>query len=173
MTATLAFSPELIEWARRTYWDFTPSNEAGGATFWSVPDGETRYDVSAAPSGWLEVVRLGRYGERSAEFSVSEVKVAEHYFWGEFGKDVRESLSLPRLKFPRDKQDVAPGYSIKEQGELLELVDSLGNAVARSGTGVLEVMRFAQLSHFLSASLEDIKASFLSQDGSPLLALHG
>ncbi|ADG99274.1 conserved hypothetical protein [Segniliparus rotundus DSM 44985] len=169
---TIVFDPDLIEWARRTSWDFTPSDGSGEAVFWSVPEGETRYGIKTAPHGWFEVAKTSRDGERHVEFLAAATDTVARYFWGEFGKDVRNKAELPRLSFPKNEQDISPGYSLSRRGEALELIGPHQNILARGEAGILDVMRFVQLSHLLNSSVQEIKASFLNPQGGPLFELY-
>lgn len=92
--------------------------------------------------------------------------VTERYLYGLFGGSVRRN-DLPMLKAPFERHELRGGYSIDKQSfaghERHVLRERSGSYVA-----VAALDRLVTLSHYLGATIEDIKTSFQAPDGKPL-----
>ena len=167
---TPKISEDLQEWARRASYDLTPSDASGAALFWSVPGGETRLYIRETSDGSNVLTRSERGGAEQFVLSAPTLCPIERYLWGLFGADIRSVLGLPRIDIPSEITDLAQGYELSELGaasqRTLRRADGEAVAVARGRT--LSVWTLVELSRLLSASVEDLKASYEDSSGRPL-----
>ncbi|GAB4965639.1 hypothetical protein MAHJHV53_05850 [Mycobacterium avium subsp. hominissuis] len=87
-----------------------------------------------------------------------------------FADDIREDLDLPLLELGWNKEDLANGFQLSGMVRgyrTLRRAD--GGPVAAAPDETLSLLVLVPLSHFLRWSLTDLKRSFLSPEGKPLL----
>lgn len=108
-------------------------------------------------------------GPENFNFAGRSMGVTERYLYGLFGGSVRRN-DLPMLKAPFERHELRGGYSIDKQSfaghERHVLRDRSGSYVA-----VAALDRLVTLSHYLGATIEDIKTSFQAPDGKPLFCI--
>ena len=172
MTTAPTFSADLLQWARRAGYALTPSDSSGAAILWSDPGGETRYYTRQGDDGWLMLTRASRGGGEQFTLRASSMGVLERYLFGVLGDVIRDDEGLPILRSPWAESDVAVGYNlspISEDGFMtLRRADSTALAVAQGKTtGLLELV---PLSQYLRLNISELKDSFLSEDGAPLMS---
>jgi hypothetical protein len=167
---TLQISPELETWARQAKYELTPSDSSGAAIFWSAPGGESRFYIREGEDGWVTLRRSERGGAEHFVLAASTKTAIERYLYGVFGADVRSLLGLSRIEIPSEVSELAPGYTLSDvdADDRRQLIDADGEAVAVARERTLSVWTLVELSHYLSASAEDIKSSYEDPSGEPL-----
>lgn len=101
---------------------------------------------------------------------VAEVDVLEHYLVGHFADDIREDLDLPLLEQPWRSADLADGYDLTAAERGYRTLRRVGGVpVAAAPDDSLSLLALVPLSHYLGWSIRDLKQSFLSPAGSPLM----
>jgi hypothetical protein len=144
VTDRLEVSPRLAEWARSGGWGVSEA-EDGRPMFWKE-GGQLRYFIGRTDDGWF-VITQGVRGE------------------------------LPDVRRPIDWDDMAPGFAVETRTfggveNRMALVDSAGAVVAISSSDpVTASFDLAPLSVYVSATVDDIVASFLDPEGKPLFSI--
>jgi hypothetical protein len=169
-----AMSERLIEWANRAGMSYSVFESTAAACF-SSGGGEDRYYIrqSTTDLGWYVVTKASRNDDEWVVFEASELVAVEKYFWATFGADIRAMQRLPRLEFPTDAKDVAPGYSIElpEDGKPV-LVDASDKPVVRAGgSDITDIFLLVEISYCLSASPSDLEHSFVDPQGRPMFPI--
>jgi hypothetical protein len=177
MTDSIEISPRLEEWAALADYMLTPASRThdGRALFWSA-GGETRLYIGTNRHGWLIITDSFRMGSEKFKFAALSRTTIERYFFGRFGEYIRSMRNLPRVHIPGAKEEISAGFRIEttlfEGVERFALTDSDGSLVAIiSGGALMATVELVSLSLYLSATIDDITASFLDPDGGPLFAL--
>lgn len=167
----------MEEWATLAGYTLTPgaSTADGRAMFWSA-GGEVRYFIGASDNGWFVLTDSDRLGPEHFKLAADSMITMEKYLFGKFGAFIRDKRNLPRIEIPIAKEDVATGFSIDyrpyEDGQRTALVGPNGSILAFSSADlVYGTMELVGLSIYLTASIDDITAAFLSPDGRPLFSL--
>lgn len=87
-----------------------------------------------------------------------------------FADDIREDLDLPFLDLRDTISDLAAGYRLSDMERgYRTLTRSDGQPVAAAPDPALSLMALVPLSNFLGWSIADLKRSFLSPAGAPLI----
>lgn len=174
MTGGIEVSRQLQEWAALAGYALTPAAVAqdGRALFWSA-GGEVRLYLGSRDDGWFVVTRSDRMGDEYFKFAAPSMSVIEKYFYGNFGQAIRSSRDLPIIPMPKSEDEVSQGFSIEtrqfDDVERFALVAPDGSVVGISSGGkLLASALLVELSLYLTATIEDIMASFLDPDGKPL-----
>jgi len=177
MTTSINISSRLEEWATLAGYTLTPGSSTadGRAMFWSA-GGEVRYFIGSSDNGWLVMTDSDRLGPEHFKLAVDSMTTMEKYLFGKFGAFIRSKRNLPRIEIPIAKEDVATGFSIGyrpyEDRERMTLVGPSGSTLAFSSADLLYgTMELVGLSIYLTATIDDITAAFLSPDGGPLFSL--
>ncbi|UGT93414.1 TNT antitoxin family protein [Mycobacterium ostraviense] len=170
MTNGVDLTPDLQAWGRRAGLDMVQGSQTndGRTVIWSNV-GEVRYFISNV-EGWYVITCSDRLGPEAYEFAAESMPVIEKYLYGVFGASVRSSAGLPYIRAPFHRDELRPGYSIGKRDfagrERHTLIDHTGKVVA-----ITAVDRLVELSHYLDATIDLIKNSYLAADGKPLFTL--
>lgn len=162
-------SSDLEAWIRLGGMDITKGSQRddGRTVIWTGA-GETRYFIHAT-DGWYVVTSSDRMGPESYEFAAGSMAVVEKYLYVAFGQSVRGD-DLPYIRVPFQRNELRPGYGVGARDfagrERHTLLDSNGKTVA-----ITAIDRLVELSHYLNASVDEIKASYLAPDGKPLFTV--
>jgi Immunity protein 61 len=162
-------TPDLQAWLRLAGLDMIQGSQTDDhrTVIWNK-GGESRYFIGVV-DGWYIITSSDRMGPETYSFAAESMPVIEKYLYGQFGGSVR-SDDLPYIKAPFQRDELRPGYSIGKQvfagRERHTLIDRTGKVVA-----IAAVDRLVELSHFLDASVDVIKSSYLALDGKPLFTL--
>ena len=167
MSAVL-LSPGCVGWARAAGYTYADEDDDVVLRSDAAP---TCYFIRRRGSDRLELTTQSEGDAEQPALFVSGVEVLERYLLGMFGDDIREDLGLPELDLPWGAADLAKGY---------ELSDNMVRGyrtLSRTGVGpvaaapdpTLSLLALVPLSHFLGYDVADLKRSFLSLDGDPLL----
>jgi hypothetical protein len=90
-----------------------------------------------------------------------------------FADDIREDLDLPLLDLPWGRGDLADGFELTDMVRgYRTLKRSGGGPIAAAPDPMLSLIALMPLSHYLGWAIADLKRSFLSPAGAPLLR-HG
>jgi hypothetical protein len=177
MTQVLSVSEAIVEWAEIAGFKTKQGTEtADGRVEFTAGLGEYRKLVGIEGDSWIIVNDSDRLGPEYVVFAASELEATERYLLDTFGRTIRSRRKLPRIPLPMTAEGVADGFELEPRDlrgeERLALVDSDARVVAFSrGDPTIAVFELVRLSHLMSASVEDIKASFLDPNGSPLFSL--
>jgi hypothetical protein len=101
---------------------------------------------------------------------VAAIEVLQRYLIGLFADDIREDLDLPMLDQPWQADDLAAGYELTEMVRGYRTLRRVsGEPIAAAPDPTLSMLALVPLSHYLGWSIPDLKRSFLSYDGAPLM----
>jgi hypothetical protein len=166
--SVIALPDKLIEWARRA--GFATTTENDSTVFWSDPGGEIRLRVGKSGAEFC-VWRADRAANEALVLSAPMFETVETYLWRFFGTSIRSKARLTRLRVPTEADDVAAGYTIDiDDDGGVQLSNSQRNLVAKAFGGSAGVMTLVPLSYLLGERVDDIKGSFESPTGEPLLS---
>jgi hypothetical protein len=176
MTRELDLSDELAAWAETASYSVTPGTQRDdGRTSLSGNLGEFRLFVGYDTNGWVAVTRSERMEEEHFVLATPTVEVAEKYLLGYLGRVIRNIHRLPRLRLPAGESMIADGFTLTHAifggGDRYALADSNGTIAVSSTDRVTATMELVRLSYYLLLSFEDLRASYLNLDGSPLTSL--
>jgi immunity protein 61 of polymorphic toxin system len=102
---------------------------------------------------------------------VAQLEVLERYLFGLFADDIREDLELPFLDLPYGAIDLAAGFELTDMVRgYRTLTRTGGDPVAAAPDPALSLLALVPLSHFHEWSVRDLRRSFLSPHGRPLIA---
>lgn len=169
MTGSVDLTPDLQTWLRLAGLDMIQGSQTndGRTIIWNK-GGEVRNFISMI-DGWYVITSSDRMGPDTYELAAESMHVMEKYLYGEFGSVVRGD-DLPSIRAPFERDELRPGYDIGTQEfagrERHTLIDRGGSVVA-----IAAVDRLIELSHYLDASVDTIKNSYLAADGKPLFSL--
>lgn len=178
MTDVIRISHTLEQWGALAGYSLTPASSAhdGRALFWSA-GGEVRLFVGSRDDGWFMITRSERLGEEHFKFAAPSMSVIEKHLMGSFGQSIRTRRDLPVIPMPKSVDELSAGFSIETRQfdgvERLALVAPDGSVVGISGGGkLLASALLIELSIYLTATIEDIMASFLDPEGKPLFKVN-
>jgi hypothetical protein len=101
---------------------------------------------------------------------VAAIEVLQRYLIGLFADDIRADLDLPMLDQPWQADDLAAGYELTEMVRGYRTLRRVsGEPIAAAPDPTLSMLALVPLSHYLGWSIPDLKRSFLSYDGAPLM----
>jgi hypothetical protein len=177
MIGQVEIPPQLEQWGKLAGYILTPASRAhdGRALFWSA-GGEVQLYIGTNRHGWLIITDSFRMGPEKFKFAALSRITIERYFFGRFGEYIRSMRNLPRVHIPGAKEELSAGFTIEttlfEGVERFALIDSDRSLVAIiSGGALMATVELVSLSLYLSATIDDITASFLDPDGGPLFTL--
>lgn len=159
---------EITEWAQWAGFSFTHDSDA--LVLYSE-GGEFRHYLRQE-AGWWQVSFAARRDDEHCTFRASSEDVLAHYLVEVFGIAIRGEQGRSFLRLPHQREDLATGYTLSEMS------DAGFRTLARDGEGpiatardrALSMLILVPLSHYLQLTIAQLKAAFLSEDGSPLLS---
>lgn len=171
MTVRIEVPARLEDWAARAGYTLTLQSD-GRAEFWSR-GGEVRYLIGARDDGWFVITSSDRLGPEYLTLAAPSKQTIERYFFGMFGGYIRSEQGLPRVRVPRTREEISAGLALDTRmfdgTERLALIGDSGDVVAvSSGDEISGTSDLAELSLYLTASIDDIAASSLDPEGKPL-----
>jgi hypothetical protein len=175
MTQRIEVSTRLEEWARRGGWRLSEA-EDGRPMFWKE-GGQLQHLIGRNGDGWFVITHLDRSGPEHLVLAAPSIETIERYFFGDLGSSVREHLELPDVREPLSRDEIAPGFTLGTRtfegvADRMALIDSGGAVVAVSSRDVWTgTDRLVRLSMYVTATIDDIVASFLDPVGKPLFSL--
>lgn len=163
---------ECVGWARTAHYVTTVAQD-GDVQLRSEAGAPTRYFIRRRGPDRLELTQLDDDAEHPLLF-VADTEVLERHLIGLFADDIREDLDLPLLEIGWTVDDLARGYEVSEMERGYRTLKRVGGApVAAAPDPTLSLLALVPLSHYLQWSIADLKRSFLSPTGSPLLRRGG
>lgn len=143
--------------------------EADSTVVASADGGEIRYTV-AREGDTLTLFRAERGEDDVPQLRTSDPVDAERYLSAQLGIAVRSRRGLPRLSFPFEPEDTAPGFrfaTLADGWATLIRSDGVAIAAALVDTSMHPAVRF---SYYADADPADIRRSFAEPSGAPLFA---
>lgn len=175
VTDRVEVSPRLAEWARSGGWGVSKA-EDGRPMFWTE-GGQHRYFIGRNELDWFVITQWVRGDPEQFILAAPSMDTVESYLFGDFGPSVRRQHQLPAVRRPIDWDEMAPGFTVDKRTfggveDRFALIDSAGAVVAISSSDpVTASFDLAGLSVYVSATVDDIVASFLDPEGKPLFSL--
>jgi hypothetical protein len=172
VTDDVDLTSDLQGWVRLAGLDTIQGSKTddGRTVIWNV-GGEVRYFINKCDD-WYVITTSDRLGPETYSFAAESMPTVEKYLYGAFGDSIRQDQRLPRIRSPFHREELKPGYDIGKQvfaeRERHTLIDRTGKVIA-----ITAIDRLVELSHFLDATIDVIKNSFLAPDGKPLFTLWG
>lgn len=171
MTSTPSLSTDCHGWALTANYALTSSDD-GDLMLRSEIDPATRYFIRQRGPDRLELTQANEEdggAERPLLF-VADIEVLERYLLGLFADDIRDDLGLPFLSLPWTAEATAPGFELSDMVRGYRTLSRAGRGpVAAAPDSILSLVALVPLSHLLLWPVPDLKASFLSETGAPLL----
>jgi hypothetical protein len=131
----------------------------------------TRYFIRRRGPDRLELTQADDGNDEQPLLFVEQIEVLERYLFALFADDIREDLELPFLDLPWDAHDLAEGFELTDMVRGYRTLTRTGRGpVAAAPDPTLSLLALVPLSHFLGWSVRDLKRSFLSPHGHPLIA---
>lgn len=164
-----ALSTECVGWIRTANYRCEVADDS--IMMSSQVGAATRYFIRRRGADRLELSKTEDLDDIAhVELFVADVMVLERYLYGIFGDDIREDLGLPFLDLPCSADDLASGYELGAMARGYRTLSRVGGApVAAAPDPTLSLVALVPLSHYLRWSFADLKRSFLSPEGKPLL----
>jgi hypothetical protein len=175
VTDRFEVSPRLAEWASGGGWGVSEA-EDGRPMFWKE-GGQLRYFIGRGDDGWFVITQWVRGDPEQFVLAAPSMDTIERHLFGDFGPSVRRQRRLPDVRRPIDWEEMAPGFTFDTRTfggveDRIALIDSAGAVVAISSSDpVTASFALAGLSVYVSATVDDIVASFLDPEGKPLFSL--
>ncbi|HEX7825501.1 MAG TPA: Imm61 family immunity protein [Mycobacterium sp.] len=167
--APITLGADCIGWARTAHY-VTAVADDGDMQLRSEVGGLTRYFIRRRGPDRVELTQAddGDY-ERPLLF-VANTEVLERYLVGLFADDIREDLDLDFLQLRWGRADLAHGFELTDMVRgYRTLKRAGGEPVAAAPDPILSLLALVPLSHYLQWAIPDLKRSFLSASGMPLL----
>lgn len=167
--APIELTADCVGWARTAHYLTTVADD-GDVQLRSEVGAPTRYFIRRRGADRLELTQVIDGEAEDPLLFVAEADVLERYLVGLFADDIREELDLPLLELGWNKEDLANGFQLSGMvRDYRTLRRADGGPVAAAPDETLSLLVLVPLSHFLRWSLTDLKRSFLSPEGKPLL----
>lgn len=174
MTDRIEMSPRLEQWAKRANYTLTPGSHTddGRSVFWASL-GESRLLIGRNQDGWFLITDSDRMGPEHFILAAPSMTTIEKYLFGRFCLSIRNSHGLPRVHAPRPTEEISAGFSIDRRSyegvERFALIAADDSTVAISSADkVTARAELTKLALYLTATIDQIKASAADPDGKPL-----
>jgi len=169
--APIALSADCLGWARTAHY-ITAVADDGDVQLRSESGAPTRYFIRRRGADRLELTQADDDDAEHPLLFVAEVEVLERYLVGLFADDIREDLDLPLLDLPWEPGDLAEGFELTDMVRVYRTLERAGGGpLAAAPDSTLSLIALVPLSHYLGWTIADLKRSFLSPTGAPLLRL--
>jgi hypothetical protein len=165
----IGLSAECIGWARTAHYVSAVADD-GDVQLRSELGAPSRYFIRRRGAERRALTEADDGDEERPLLFVAEVKVLERYLIGLFADDIREDLDLGLLRLRCEREDLAQGFDLTDMVRgYRTLTDAGGTPVAAAPDPTLSLLTLVPLSHYLRWTIPDLKRSFLSPTGLPLL----
>jgi len=160
----------MQDWVRLAGMELIQGSQSkdGRTEIWNR-GGERRYFIGVM-EGYFVVTSSDRMAAEKFHLGALTMELLEKYLYGHFGGSVRKARRLPRVQKPFRRDELKHGFRIEEvvfAGQQEDaLLDPAGLIVAIAADD-----RLVELSHYVEASSDVIRDSFLDPEGSPLFAV--
>lgn len=169
MSTPPTLSADVLGWARTAHY-VTAIAEDGDIQLRSEAGTPTRYYIRRRGSDRLELTQTDDGDVEQPLLFVADIEVLERYLIGLFADDIREDLDLPFLELAYAAEVLAPDYGLSDMVRGYRTLTHTGRGpVAAAPDPTLSLLTLVPLSHLIGWSIADLKRSFLSHSGSPLL----
>lgn len=169
MPSSLTLSSDVLGWARTAQYVTTIADD-GDMQLRSEAGAPTRYYIRRRGPDRLELTHTIDGDAEQPMLFVARLDVLERYLITLFADDIREDLDLPFLELPYSTGDLAHGYTVSEMVRgYRTLLRTGAGPVAAAPDPALSLLTLIPLSHCLGWSLSELKRTFLSPEGAPLL----
>lgn len=172
MTSPPTLSAECHGWALTANYTLSPTDN-DDLTLRSETSPATRYFIRQRGPARLELTQANDEDEAEGErplLFVANIEVLERYLLGLFADDIRDDLGLPFLDLPWTTENIAAGFELGDMMRGYRTLRRIGHGpVAAAPDPTLSLAALVPLSHFLLWPVADLKSSFLSETGAPLL----
>lgn len=164
-----SLSTECVGWIRTANYRFETTDDA--ITLSSRGGAATRYYIRRRGTTRLELSKTDDVDDvPHVELFVADLGVLEKHLYGIFGDDIRDDLGLPFLEMPCKATDVAIQYNLSAMVRGYRTLSRIGGGpVAAAPDPTLSLVTLVPLSHFLQCDVDNLRRSFLSEDGAPLM----
>ncbi|WP_233165214.1 Imm61 family immunity protein [Mycobacterium sp. AT1] len=159
-----SLTAECVRWAQLARYDWNP------AAWVLRRPGEDGYAVVARPAGRAELLELVDDGTRERVLYAADGAVLERFMVGLLGDDIRDDLDLPFLTLPSAAADIADGYRLGPSANGSRTLFRGVEPVAAAPGESTSVAALVPLSHFVGHTVEELRRSYLSERGEPLLS---
>ncbi|MDP7739747.1 Imm61 family immunity protein [Mycobacterium paragordonae] len=169
-SSAIGLSSESRGWAQAANYTWT-NDEAGNLVLSSAVGGSTRYYIRARGRYRIELREsFAPHQSSRLKLFVSDAGVLERHLISLLGEEIREDLDLPYLDLAFAESDLADGFALDDyvNGHRVLRLNDVG-PVAAAPDRQLSLVTLVPLSHFLSWTVADLKRSFLSLTGAPVL----
>ncbi|MEW2484145.1 Imm61 family immunity protein [Mycobacterium sp. NPDC049093] len=164
-------SATCLGWAFTANYTLTTADN-GDVLLRSETDPSTRYFIRRRGADRLELTQADdetASGERPLLF-VARIEVIERHLLGLLADDIRDDLGLPFLSLQWDADALAEGFELGDMVRGYRTLTRTGHGpLAAAPDPTLSLVALVPLSHLLLWPIADLKASFLSETGAPLL----
>ncbi|MDT5232252.1 MAG: hypothetical protein QOD88_1522 [Mycobacterium sp.] len=167
--APIALGAVCIGWARTAHYVSSVADD-GDVQLRSETGGLTRYFIRRRGPDRVELTQADGGDDERPLLFVAKVEVLERYLIGLFADDIREDLDLDFLRFRWEREDLASGFELTDMVRGYRTLKRVGGGpVAAAPDPTLSLLTLVPLSHYLGWAIPDLKRSFLSPTGVPLL----
>ena len=167
--AAIRLGDDCVGWARAAHF-LTAVADDGDTQLRSEAGAPTRYFVRRRRVERLELTQTEDGEAEHPLLFVAAIEVLQRYLIGLFADDIRADLDLPMLDQPWQADDLAAGYELTEMVRGYRTLRRVsGEPIAAAPDPTLSMLALVPLSHYLGWSIPDLKRSFLSYDGAPLM----
>lgn len=169
MNAPPQLSAACIGWAKTARYE---TRRDGGVTILQPEDRDRgTYRIRwRNPGQRVEITEIDAEDNEEELVYAANIVVAERFLFGLLGDELRDDLDLTYLELPTRARDIAPEYHIGDMYRgYRTLTHHSRGPVAASRDDTLSLVRLVPLSHFLSYTVDELKMSYLSDSGYPLL----
>jgi hypothetical protein len=164
--AAARLGDEILGWARLAGYGW---NAETGALTARLDGCHTQISVHEATNGRLEL-REDVDGDSRMLLYALDIDVVERHLFGLFADDIREDLDLEFLRVRCEREDLAAGFELTDMVRSYRTLKRVGGApIAAAPDPTLSLLALVPLSHYLGWTIPDLKRSFLSPTGIPLL----
>lgn len=175
MAPTPTLSADCQGWALTANYTVSTADD-GEVLLRSETDPSTRYFIRRRGTDRFELTHADDEedcGERPLLF-VARIEVIERHLLGLFADDIRDDLGLPFLSLPWSAEAIAEGFELSDMVRGYRTLTRVGRGpVAAAPDPTLSLVTLVPLSHLLLWPIPDLKESFLSETGAPLLQTGG
>jgi hypothetical protein len=169
--APISLSADCLGWARTAHY-ITAVADDGDVQVRSEAGAPTRYFIRRRGADRLELTQAGDGDAEHPLLFVADVGVLERYLVGLFADDIREDLDVPPLDLAWATVNLADKYELSDMVRGYRTLKHKGGApLAAAPDPTLSLLALVPLSHYLQWSIPDLKRSFLSPTGIPLMRI--
>lgn len=162
-------SAECLGWARTAGFRCDTDESSASLILRHEIGGPTRYFIRWRAAR-VELRQVTDDGDDRVLLYAANEAVLSVFLYGLFGDDIREDLALPFLELPWNISDLAEGYALSDMRRGYRILSRVGGGpVAAAPDPAVSLVALVPLSHLLQLGVDELRRSFLSETGTPLL----